>query len=80
MDGVFGRLPPSSVNYINLNSFNMDLINPEMLQYGGRCHSIKSYRGIILQISVSSELPIDRQTSLELIHAIANNTIQSRTI
>lgn len=35
MDGVFGRLPPSSVNYINLSSFNMDCINPEVLQYGG---------------------------------------------
>jgi len=34
MDGVFGSLPPSSVNYINLNSFNMDYISPEVLQYG----------------------------------------------
>lgn len=40
MDSVFGRLPPSSVNYINLNSFNMDFINPEVLQYGGMFHCI----------------------------------------
>lgn len=34
MDSVFGRLPPPSMNYINLNSFNMDFINPEVLQHG----------------------------------------------
>lgn len=40
MDGVFGSLLPSSVNYINLNSFNMDYISPEVLQYGGMSHCI----------------------------------------
>lgn len=57
MAGVFGRLKPHTANNINLNSFNMDFVNPEVPLYGGKFHCILSYRVIILHI-FSSELPI----------------------